>query len=1574
MAASLEDEVKRKRAAAALLDNGDDGSGDDTEADVSTDLPEDVTDTSEEETSQSSRPIYAPATKKGPSYVLVPLSQATEAREAAPDTSGHIDLAPPRQTPTPEATTYPTIAEDQPGAAETSLKIPTPTPESPSGPTNIQTDPETGARYVTDPDTGQMVPHAELATPADREAFKPSDVTLPSRTVEGTAETQPAPDKLTQVERGQLVSTPPGTAPKAVGVAAPVTYPTIAEDQGAPGTPPKVQAAQPVTPTAPKPVTGELAEGPPGTHPDGTQNEPYWPKRPEQVSQLPPGSVYIDPTDGSVKTTPGKAVAPAISSLSAQPIAPKPRASQFGLTPDEYKASLTEQPATTTQATAPPDASGLNINTDYTADSNSFHPGRGGDGKVHGIVLHSTDASEKSSLETLTHGGVSAHYLVNEVGKIYNLVPDGDTAYHAGVTTGPHAGYNNSNTIGIEQVHVDGKPWAPAQVAATARLVAHLEAKYGVSNDSVMGHSDVAPGRKQDPLNYPWEGFFAAVDKQGGAAPATAQAGVPGAAATAPAGATAAASGTQGYISGKATTFGYKDPDDNGVGAPKLGGLSTDNTDLIGIAVPEQALRSYVSAHPADWRKARVDVVTKDGRHVLVPIVDLGPRDTSGAVAADFTQGLTNLTGNTGDQNYQFKIIPNAGPDVMKNPQEFADEQAAIRAGINTGARFQPKPAARPSYVLAPLKQSPAESVAADTAKQYDQQSQMDTLTQLSDSTPNVVGLYKSLDKDVPGVTPAMRQQFQSNLKPQIIGLMKQKYPDLSDDDAWAKAQTDPNALDVGADFWNKFVGSFQQLSPLLQQATGVQAEQSHVNAFLDQALPKGSDADKHALLTKLYAMPQEQRGPYVASLIPNPQTGVPGQDPQEVVSALDRLSDPNYAKQQAAQMAQAQAALKQRMATDPRLVGTPAAFASENLAQIPEMIAAAGIPPLMAAQIGQQLREQMKAEHPEYSEDELDQKAAYGTLVQLVGQEAAGRLFGAGTGALMQGIKSPVKRAIAQALTNTGLGAGISGGTQALTNVVTGEPPGQGVAAATVGGALQGGVTGAVHAGGELLHPAPEAPTKAPLGQEPITPPPETGPAGGAVRGAEQRTLTGAEEGTPLQPPTPLTSTSVLGPDVPDTSVPWYKPGPVVTRPGVERTTFTPEELTAATSTLPANATPQELAAAAARLRPPENFGRQAVALGEEGNVEAAQTRAMQARWAQPDLAAKIDQTPLMPRTGLHPDNNIQVGVNPSTGNFNVYLYGKEGSRGVLPLGDGVTRGEAEALAENLRQRGTGGQYVDPGDLNKAINVARISGQSVKEARETAINAIFEPAEASPSPPPPRPGNINGEDHHVAREANKTTVNGVANIYQKARTASGELPPIDPNIGVTTEELLVRGARMSPGEINQHVSDLMDGKVSHPAEMAAAVRVKERELTQRSRQLGIQSEENPSDSQLKLDANNALKKLVDFHSDGGPIKKMKEIFNHIGVGLQGDLQYDLSSENGLKEKYFEETKGKNSPPSADPQIKAMAKQVRQIHSDEYKAKSELSRQVDKWTRGKMNDAKIEEIRQAGLKKMNVPC
>ena len=366
-----------------------------------------------------------------------------------------------------------------------------------------------------------------------------------------------------------------------------------------------------------------------------------------------PGIVHKPPGTGSVQAPPTAT--------------PKPRATEFGLTPDEYKAVQGGQtPVSGGSAAAGAPSESLEINTDNQAMPDSYSRGRAGNGQIKGIVLHSSDGNEASDTQTLTGHDpdhkVSAHYYVTKDGRIYQFVNDQDTAFHAGQTAGKYAGYNNNTTIGIEQEHVDGKyAWAPAQVAATARLVASLKAKYGLIDDNIMGHSDVAPERKQDPYNYPWKQFFAQVD-------------------TGKAADQQAPDKSENYISGRATTFGYKDQGDPGVGAPKLGGLSTNNTDLIGAAVPQEALQRYVSAHPADWRKARVEVVTDDGRRLLVPIFDLGPRDTSDerGVVADFTQALTNLTGNIGEQNYKFRIIPNAGPDVMKNPQEFADEQAAI--------------------------------------------------------------------------------------------------------------------------------------------------------------------------------------------------------------------------------------------------------------------------------------------------------------------------------------------------------------------------------------------------------------------------------------------------------------------------------------------------------------------------------------------------------------------------------------------------------------------------------------------------------------------------------------------------------------------------------------------------------------------------------------------------------------------------------------------------------------------------------------------------------------------------------
>jgi len=139
-----------------------------------------------------------------------------------------------------------------------------------------------------------------------------------------------------------------------------------------------------------------------------------------------------------------------------------------------------------------------------------FRQGRGKN-QIQGIVLHSSDGTEKSDVRTLRGNDpqhqVSAHYYVTRDGRIYQFVNDQDTAWHAGETI-DNSRYGNSATLGIEQEHIDGKQdWPKAQVQASAALVASLRAKYNLGQDQIYAHSQIAPERKQDPVNYPWGDF-----------------------------------------------------------------------------------------------------------------------------------------------------------------------------------------------------------------------------------------------------------------------------------------------------------------------------------------------------------------------------------------------------------------------------------------------------------------------------------------------------------------------------------------------------------------------------------------------------------------------------------------------------------------------------------------------------------------------------------------------------------------------------------------------------------------------------------------------------------------------------------------------------------------------------------------------------------------------------------------------------------------------------------------------------------------------------------------------------------
>jgi len=129
------------------------------------------------------------------------------------------------------------------------------------------------------------------------------------------------------------------------------------------------------------------------------------------------------------------------------------------------------------------------------------------------IVLHYTGMqSGEAALTRLRdpRAKVSAHYLVEEDGRIFELVPEARRAWHAGVASWSGESDINGCSVGIEMVnpgHAFGyRDFPPAQIAAVIALVGDIRTRWTIPDARMLGHSDVAPARKQDPgERFPWK-------------------------------------------------------------------------------------------------------------------------------------------------------------------------------------------------------------------------------------------------------------------------------------------------------------------------------------------------------------------------------------------------------------------------------------------------------------------------------------------------------------------------------------------------------------------------------------------------------------------------------------------------------------------------------------------------------------------------------------------------------------------------------------------------------------------------------------------------------------------------------------------------------------------------------------------------------------------------------------------------------------------------------------------------------------------------------------------------------------
>ncbi len=123
---------------------------------------------------------------------------------------------------------------------------------------------------------------------------------------------------------------------------------------------------------------------------------------------------------------------------------------------------------------------------------------------------------------------VSAHYVVGEDGRITQLVPEARRAWHAGRSSWAGESDVNSASIGIEianpghwwdlaatpdrdptrpvEVHPGYRDFPDVQISAVIALCRDIAARHGIRPERVIGHSDVAPGRKRDPgEKFPWD-------------------------------------------------------------------------------------------------------------------------------------------------------------------------------------------------------------------------------------------------------------------------------------------------------------------------------------------------------------------------------------------------------------------------------------------------------------------------------------------------------------------------------------------------------------------------------------------------------------------------------------------------------------------------------------------------------------------------------------------------------------------------------------------------------------------------------------------------------------------------------------------------------------------------------------------------------------------------------------------------------------------------------------------------------------------------------------------------------------
>ena len=141
----------------------------------------------------------------------------------------------------------------------------------------------------------------------------------------------------------------------------------------------------------------------------------------------------------------------------------------------------------------------------------SLPPGEFGGPGIEELFLNRLDPEQHPYFREVAALKVSAHFVVRRDGALIQFVPCCRRAWHAGESSWRGRLRCNDYSIGIELEGADDVPFDDAQYQALGRLTRALGAAYPIVD--VVGHADIAPGRKSDPgPQFDWARFRSADD------------------------------------------------------------------------------------------------------------------------------------------------------------------------------------------------------------------------------------------------------------------------------------------------------------------------------------------------------------------------------------------------------------------------------------------------------------------------------------------------------------------------------------------------------------------------------------------------------------------------------------------------------------------------------------------------------------------------------------------------------------------------------------------------------------------------------------------------------------------------------------------------------------------------------------------------------------------------------------------------------------------------------------------------------------------------------------------------------